>query len=69
MESLWVSLGNIFHSVRTILRALTGVGRSKDHRKSIEGLNFKHILIAGIIVVVLLVSGLTALARFIASLG
>lgn len=69
MENLRVNLGNILYSVKTIFCTFTGIGRSKDHSKPIVGLNFKHILIASIIVVILLVSGLIALVTFIASLG
>ncbi|GAB3252202.1 DUF2970 domain-containing protein [Chitinimonas naiadis] len=57
----------LFAGVKTVLFAFTGIRRAADHESAVQGLTFKHFIVAGVLCALLLIVCLVSLVRLIAS--
>ena len=57
---------DIVDALKTVLAGILGVRAKADHERESASLNPLHVIIAAVVVVVLFVSTLVAIARFVA---
>lgn len=56
-------LKNFLYAIQTVFSTFTGIGRSKHHRRQLDGLGYPHFIVAGILAAVAIVFALLGLVR------